>query len=565
MSYKHWPILLKSLSLPVALGVLTLFIAFFVSGRMKELDDAYSDVIAKPEVATLANSRANRAITTFTLDAYRLATAIDDKTVKSANAAIAADRSKLDEQLDTAMKVDAGHTDEYKDLKAQAHAAMDETCASAISIGQSTDPASVAKATAEMTANCEPALSRSAKSITEFNVKLVADMNKTSDTLTEKTNSTRMMMVTIIIIGLVTVLAFGIWITIASVVSPIKALVSSMEQMAKGNLALTIPGQDRKDEIGQMAMTTEGFRKSLEQSEQIRKEGEALKLKAEQGRRQGMLDLASDFEASVGGIVGLVSSAATQMQAAASQLSATAQEASAQSMVVSAAAEEAGTNVTSVASAAEELGASVAEIGRQVETSTSIALSAVNEANTVGQIVSELNETATSIGSVIDLIAGLASQTNLLALNATIESARAGEAGKGFAVVASEVKALASQTARATTDISVKVSQIQEAASRAASAMRNITGTIQEISLSSNTIATAVDQQTAATKEIVQAVNQAAVGTQEVTSNMSGVAQAAEQTGEAAVQVQSSSTALVTQAERLHHEMDKFLATVRAA
>ncbi|WP_298331367.1 methyl-accepting chemotaxis protein [Asticcacaulis sp.] len=289
------------------------------------------------------------------------------------------------------------------------------------------------------------------------------------------------------------------------------------------------------------------------------------KVVAEAARRAAMLKLADDFEKSVGGIVSLVSSAATEMQAAASQLSATAQQTSSQSVAVSSAAEEAEANVTSVAASTEELGASVEEISRQIETSACVTANAVREADAAQSVVGELNETATAIGGVVDLIAGLASQTNLLALNAAIESARAGEAGRGFAVVASEVKALAAQTAKATTEISEKIAKIQEATVRASTTMHNISGTIQSLNHSCAAIATAVEQQNGATKEIIQAINQVSVGTQEVTTNISGVAKASEQTGEAAVQVQSSSTELAMQAERLYNEMDKFLQTVRAA
>ncbi|ESQ93788.1 methyl-accepting chemotaxis protein [Asticcacaulis benevestitus] len=366
-------------------------------------------------------------------------------------------------------------------------------------------------------------------------------------------------LITAVITLLATLLAFG------DIAKMLGRLTSQMQAIANGRLDQQIDGLSRGDEIGIMAKTLGVFKDGLQEAERLRNATAEQREQAEAQRKTAMLDLADQFERSVGGIVTLVSSAATEMQAAAAQLTSTAQEASAQSVAVSAAAEEAGTNVTSVAGSAEELGASVSEIGRQVETSAQISASAVNEAQQAMQVVSELNEVASSITGVVDMISGLASQTNLLALNATIESARAGEAGKGFAVVASEVKALAGQTAKATTEISAKIAQIQEATVRAVGVIQGITTTIQDINTTSTAIASAVEQQNAATQEIVQAVNQASVGTSEVTANITGVAQAAEQTGAAASQVLSSSNELAQQSEKLRYEMDSFLATVRAA
>ncbi|WP_324291023.1 methyl-accepting chemotaxis protein [Asticcacaulis sp. SL142] len=366
-------------------------------------------------------------------------------------------------------------------------------------------------------------------------------------------------LVTAAITALAALLAFG------DIAKMLGRLTSQMQAIANGRLDQVIDGQSRGDEIGIMAKTLGVFKDGLAEAERLRHETAEQREQAEAQRKAAMLNLADQFERSVGGIVTLVSSAATEMQAAAAQLTSTAQETSAQSIAVSAAAEEAGTNVTSVAGSAEELGASVSEIGRQVQTSAHISATAVTEARQAMQVVEELNEVAGSINGVVDMISGLASQTNLLALNATIESARAGEAGKGFAVVASEVKQLAGQTAKATTEISAKIEQIQEATTRAVSVIQNITATIQEINNASTVIASAVEQQNAATQEIVQAVNQASMGTTEVTSNITGVAQAAEQTGAAASQVLSSSGELAEQAEKLRTEMDSFLATVRAA
>jgi hypothetical protein len=78
-------------------------------------------------------------------------------------------------------------------------------------------------------------------------------------------------------------------------------------------------------------------------------------------------------------------------------------------------------------------------------------------------MVEGLLEATQKIGEVMGLIQNIAAQTNLLALNATIEAARAGEAGRGFAVVASEVKALATQTAKATEEIADQIQTIRDA------------------------------------------------------------------------------------------------------
>ncbi len=389
--------------------------------------------------------------------------------------------------------------------------------------------------------------------------------SQTAENAKEQGKAAIIIMIAVAVGGVISGAVIGFLMANVGISTPLNRSVDELRKLADGKLDTEVTGADRGDECGDIAKGLAIFRENAIRTRELEADAAQQKQRAEAQRRSDMLNLADNFEKSVGGIVSLVSSAATEMQAAASQLSATAQEASAQSVAVSAAAEEAGANVTSVASSAEELGASVNEIGRQVETSASISAEAVREADNAAAIVSELNEVASSIGGVVDMIAGLASQTNLLALNATIESARAGEAGKGFAVVASEVKALAGQTARATTEISAKISQIQEATGRAATAMQNITNTIQNINHTSTAIASAVEQQTAATQEIVQAVNQASIGTSEVTSNITGVADAAEQTGAAAAQVLSSSSELAEQAERLHHEMDKFLSNVRAA
>jgi methyl-accepting chemotaxis protein len=348
--------------------------------------------------------------------------------------------------------------------------------------------------------------------------------------------------------------------------SALVAMTSSVTKLGEGDFGIELPGLNRRDELGDMARSIEQFKVKAEQKANDEAEAKIMQdhLATDQRKRE-MHKLADEFESAVGEIVETVSSASAELESSAGKLTSTAEHSQELATMVAAASEEASTNVQSVASATEELTSSVNEISRQVQESARMAGEAVDQARKTNDRVGELSKAAARIGDVVELINTIAGQTNLLALNATIEAARAGEAGRGFAVVASEVKALAEQTAKATGEIGQQITGIQAATQESVGAIKEISGTIEKLSEISSAIAAAVEEQGAATQEISRNVQQAAQGTQQVSSNITDVQRGASETGSASSQVLSAAQSLSGDSNRLKLEVDRFLATVRAA
>jgi methyl-accepting chemotaxis protein len=355
------------------------------------------------------------------------------------------------------------------------------------------------------------------------------------------------------------------WLIGRGISRPVKAMTRAMTAIAGGNLAVEVPARERGDEIGEMAKAVQVFKDSMSETERLRAAQEAQKAQSEADRKQAMRELAERFEASVGGVVQAVSSAASELRATAEGMSASAEDTSKQSTTVAAAAEQATANVQTVATATEELTSSIQEIGTQMSESTRIVADAVKQSEATNQTVRGLAEAAQRIGEVVRLINDIAGQTNLLALNATIEAARAGEAGKGFAVVASEVKSLANQTGKATEEIAAQIKAIQDATNGSVAAIEEIARTIGRVSEIATSIASAVEEQGAATQEIARNVAQAAKGTGEVSSHIGSVNEAVQQSGASAGHVLTSAGELAKNGETLKAQVDSFLREVRAA
>jgi methyl-accepting chemotaxis protein len=389
-------------------------------------------------------------------------------------------------------------------------------------------------------------------------------VNKLSTDATDEYKRASTLMMTVAGVGVTVGLIFGVLVAQVGVSRPMRVLVNLLQRMAKGE-DVVMSGTERGDEVGETARAVNEIRDML--AEKAKAEAVAKDVRDREAaalRKAEMHKLADSFQHAVGEIVDTVSSASAELEAAAGTLTRTADNTQQLSNSVASASEEASANVQSVASATEEMTGSVNEIGRQVQESSKIASEAVRQAQQTDARIAELSQAAGRIGDVVKLITAIAEQTNLLALNATIEAARAGEAGRGFAVVASEVKALASQTAKATDEIGMQIAGMQTATQESVAAIKEIGGTIMRISEIATTIASAVEEQGAATAEIARNVQQAAQGTAMVANNITEVNRGAGETGAASSQVLTSAQQLSGESSHLKLEVDKFLSTVRA-
>ena len=367
------------------------------------------------------------------------------------------------------------------------------------------------------------------------------------------------------VMGILAIVAIAVAaLIVGRLLKPFPVLRNVIHRLSANEFDVVVPYLDRKDDVGDLAKAVEMFKTASMESQTLAEQRIEDEKRTDADKRQMMVRTADDFETTVGSMVDHVSSSLHQFNASARDMSTTAEETKAKAGLVVTASEDAARNIQTVAAATEQLSASITEIGQQVSQASNIASGAVREAADTNSKVQGLAEAAQKIGEVVGLITDIAEQTNLLALNATIEAARAGEAGKGFAVVASEVKNLASQTAKATEEISAQIQGIQASTDESVTAIGAITQTIEQVDQIAAAISAAVEEQTAATQEIARNVEEASAGTNQVNSNISEVSAATQVTGDVAQTIQRESLSLSEDAEKLKSEIQRFLAGIRS-
>ncbi|MGY6569072.1 MAG: methyl-accepting chemotaxis protein [Salinarimonas sp.] len=372
-----------------------------------------------------------------------------------------------------------------------------------------------------------------------------------------------------IIIATLSILAAALILAVLtgrSIVRPIRSLTGALQRLAHDTNLARIDGEERRDEIGDIARAVVGIRDRVQADALAReREAEEAAKARNKARAEAMHALAAELESAIGEAVQNLGSQADSLSGAARSMADLSEQARTGSDRVAAGAETASRSVADVASSTEQLSNSIAEISQLIARSAAVTDEADRFAASTGGVVNSLQECAARIGEIVGLIESIANQTNLLALNATIEAARAGEAGKGFAVVAQEVKNLASQTAQATEEIGRQIADMRSATEEAVGAVGEIQSKVGEISSAMTSVSAAVEEQSAATQTIAQGAETARGGAASVSDDITGVRGVIVSADEAADMVVRTSAQLQEQAANVEQGVRRFLEQIRAA
>jgi methyl-accepting chemotaxis protein len=295
-----------------------------------------------------------------------------------------------------------------------------------------------------------------------------------------KRSGWRTLLMSLSLLAACVLLFFGaIAFAVVTVARPLKALTAPLDQLAKGNFAIEVPGTGRKDEIGQIAAAVELM------AGKVREALVQIKVSARE-----------------------VTNASAEIASSTTDLSQRTEEQAASLEQTSASMEEISSIVRKNSENAQQAAQSAAQTRSIADQSGEVVAKAIDA-------MARIEESSHKVSDIIGVIDEIARQTNLLALNAAVEAARAGEAGRGFAVVATEVRSLAQRSSQAAKDITALITnssgQVQEGVdlvNKAGAALGEITKSINVVTQIIADIAAAGAEQASGVDEVNKAIMQ---------------------------------------------------------
>ena len=358
------------------------------------------------------------------------------------------------------------------------------------------------------------------------------------------------------------VMSIVIW-RISNLTQPLRNLTHKIGLLQKGDTDLQIEDLGRKDEIGAIANAVESFRLSEidRRHLQIEKKHQLESI----DKHKQVDDLIVEFRDEVNEVLNKVDASATSMDEAAFNMQKVADTTLGEAEAAVTDTQDAEKEASEAKEIAINLQQSFAVMMKELEQTLSTISNTTKSAVDVNEKISGLSISAQKIGDIINLIRGIAEQTNLLALNATIEAARAGDAGRGFAVVASEVKSLATQTAKATEEISEQITAIQTATEEAVNATTIITDQISHVNEHTSGMAHQADDQNTHTDRIALHMNEVASRIDDALKRSGNVEKATLQSLEKSKQVISASQEINDGTRNARKTIDQFLTKVSTA
>jgi phosphate transport system ATP-binding protein len=292
-------------------------------------------------------------------------------------------------------------------------------------------------------------------------------------------------------------------------------------------------------------------------------EGQRLRKEAEAARQATLTRLSAEFDDKITGVIGNLRATIGQMATTIDTFAHTIVAAEQVSAEVADVTRATADNMRDVETAAEHLSSAMEAIAASSSQSAETTNQASHEAEQTVETISQLAERLSDIGSVVNFIQSVASQTNMLALNATIEAFRAGDVGGGFRVVASEVKSLATQTARATQEITTQIGSIQDGSNAALTAVSSIADIANDVKRLAAEILVSTRAQEAATRDIFSGLHQASAGTAQAVAGLHQITDSVQNATAAVGAARGATQSLLDDFAALETSLREFSETVR--